>query len=185
MSSFSINLEPVESQYCECTVDYSEEGISGYQTKMTYIGNAKFKCPKCGAEENMLSDTYKVRLQFKKDKGCADCSKDGKDCGDAKCKASMTVKILEPNFDPRLLTKWEPDSTGTIQESLQEDLDEWADEDFESFHFASHPEGVFDVELLYNYYRTCYEYEEYDMNLRIIAEAPVQFISNQSESKQA
>lgn len=183
MSSFSTNLKPVDTQFCECTVDYSEEGISGYSTKMAYLGDAKFKCPKCGHIEDMAKDTYKIRLQFKKDKGCADCSEGGKDCGDTKCKLAMTVKVIEPIFDSRLLTKWEPENTGTIKESLQEDLDEWANENFEDFRLASHPEGIFDVELLYNYYRCSYEYEEYDLTLRIIAELALQDTSHEAEAQ--
>ena len=172
MQAFSTKLEPIETQWCECTVDYGPDGISGSQTKMNYLGDAKFKCPNCNHIEDMQSDTYKVRLQFKKSKGCEDCGDDGKDCGDKDCKAYMTVKILEPIFDKRLLKKWDKECTGSIKDALEDDLGAWdSEEGF--FHLGKHPEGVFDVELLYNYYRCSHEYEEYDMNLRIIAESLV------------
>lgn len=165
---FSTGLTQIEDQWCDCTVEYDETGIHGRQTKMTYIGDAKFKCPVCGRIDDLSKAVYKVRLEFKRIKDCKECN-DGTDCGDVGCKPMMKIKILEP-VDPRLLQKWDSACKGTIQEALQDDLDEWANEDFESFKFVKHKEGIFDVELLYNYYRCSVEYEEYDLNLRIIAE---------------
>jgi len=163
---FSTDLNPVEAQYCECTVEYSAEGIDGYQTKMDYVGAGKFKCPNCGFIEDMSSDVYKVRLEFKKTKGC-ECCNDGVDCGDESCLPdTLVIDILEP-VDQRLLKKWDEDCDGVIKKALEDDLRENVEE------FKYHELGIFDVELLYNYYRCSYEYEEYDMNLRIIAEKEV------------
>lgn len=169
-------MKAIESQSCDCTFDYYQfymerDDENNKPTEMEYKGNGIYECPKCHAKEDMSRDTYKVRLLFRKTKGCEDCSEDGKDCGNTKCKPSMMVKLLEP-FDKRLLGKWDTDSTGIIKEALEDDLKEWGSEEG-FFNLGRHKEGLFDVELLYNYYRCSYEYEEYDLNLRIIAEEKV------------
>ena len=148
---FSVDLKSHERQWCECTVDYDETGIHGKATDMTYLGQGKYQCPKCGYIEDMSNDTYKVRLQFKKR-----LSKLFGPC--------LDVSILKPIFDERLNKKWEKDCVGTIKDALVEDLEG---------EFKHHEEGIFDCEIVYNYYRCSYEYEEYDYNLRILAEAKI------------
>jgi late competence protein required for DNA uptake (superfamily II DNA/RNA helicase) len=164
---FSTSLTPVEKP-------------KGKAQVMMYLGDGKFKCSRCGAIEDMHSDTYKVRLEFKKAKDCEYCN-NGVDCGEAKCEPSMVVKILEPLFDSRLLTKWDSDDLGTIKDALKTDLQEYQNEED---YFSEHKEGIFDVELLYTYFLDRYEYEEYDMNLRIIAEKEVSFVTESTSPKE-
>lgn len=148
---FSSKLTPYEKEWCECTVEYSEDGIYGNSTEMTYLGTGKFQCPKCGRIEDMSKDTYKVRLQFIKGTSTP--------LGEYMC-----VEVLEPIFDQRLNGKWDEECTYSIKEILMEDLE---------MEFEHHDEGIFDCEILYNYYRTTWEYEEYDYNLRILAESQI------------
>ena len=135
---------------CECTVDYGsdiDEPIKGKPTDMDYKGNGIWICPACERKEDLSEIVFNVRLQFIKIDGYTE------------------IHIIEP-FDKRLMipiVEKYPDRLK--KDGMEDDLNE----DFRDDHEL----GIFDCEILYNWYRCSYEYEEYDLEMFIITEKKV------------
>ena len=88
--------------YAECYCTYPEE-----ITQMNYIGEGKWKCPKCATENDCHEVVYKLRLKFTKDE--AD--------------DYVKIEILE-SYEPRL----EKDDLKSLIET------EFAESEFEEHH---------------------------------------------------
>jgi len=54
---------------CDCTIEYSEEKMSGQSTQMDYFETGKFKCPKCGFTLDLSKDTFKLQVKISKEEG--------------------------------------------------------------------------------------------------------------------
>lgn len=150
---------------CECTVDYSEEGIRGKPTIMLSDGKGNFTCPKCGAIEDYSNSFYKFRIKFEKKK------ENGWEY--------LDFAILEPmsaNLKDCIEDSWGHITKTTNLEMLEEEIREGE-------RFKNHREGIFDIELIWYSYRCSYEYEEYETEFEVQKETEISFGQNCNEEK--
>ena len=129
---------------CDCTVEYSEDGMTGQETQMDYRGQGVWKCPKCGNVEDLSKSYYRIRVKIEKKK-------------EDKFEW-FENKLLEP-FDPKLIAE-------KLIEVLQEEI-------VEGERFENHEVGLFDFEIIWYDYRCSYEYEEYETVFDVISEQKV------------
>jgi len=134
------------SDQCECCVDYSEEGITGTITQMTYQGNGIYECPKCHSKLDYSDSTYIVTLKLFK----------------VKCKTwrgeEEIIDFKSIQLDPKLNEMAEDTgghkTTTPLSECFLESIAE------EENLFKDHEEGTFKFEIAWYDYRTCWEYDE-------------------------
>ena len=133
---------------CCCQIDPEDESTGIIQ--MEYVGNGKWKCPKCGGENDCHEIVFMMRLRFMRPNEKNDYRR---------------IEILEP-YDQRLNEK--QDKHGTTLKDLIE-------EEFRESQFKEkHKLGVFDVDLLFYPYSMMTDCgTEYDLDIDIIQEKQV------------
>lgn len=145
---------------CWCKATGHPLGIQISTTEMDYLGNGKFKCPKCKTICDESKHIYNLRIKFTK---CKDESED-----------YIMAKIIPP-FDKRIIKKMHADNpkdNRTIKDCIEDDF---RDElEFSEGIFTGHKEGVFDCDILWLWY-PCggYDYDEWDLDLELIQEKEV------------
>ena len=120
---------------------------------MEYLGNGKYKCPKCNNIEDFSGIIYTVTLKYEK--------KIDEDY------EWIEASIIKP-YDKRLNGKLFEDSKKTIKENIENDMLE--------YEFAlEHDMGVFTTDVLYNWHNDYSpEYgNSWDLDLEIIKEEKI------------
>ena len=135
---------------CECTVNYSENDISGKPTECYHHGEGVWQCPACATIFDHSDIVFKVIITY-----------------------SIEMDDDEESYEIKLETddarlheapdKKYPDSTN-IKFMLDDIYDGIASGDIQ-FH-----EGKYETLILWNWYRCSYEYDEYDLEMAIVSE---------------
>lgn len=145
----------VEYDQCWCTVNISEDKMTGKTTQMNHIGKGIFCCPKCGEKVDISDNTYKIRVRFYKKNDNVD------------------MKIIKP-FDDRLMTSVQDKYPDRLNKDvLEEDLYEGFPYD-KNDYVLNHKIGVFDILIFWewdSYYTDCGT--EWDLEMFIIEEKEV------------
>jgi hypothetical protein len=141
---------PIHECYCTFDVDTDEMKIIAGPTDMVYIGDGKWKCPKCGYIEDLSDIVYNLVIEF--------VEVHEEDC------VYVDFKIL-PCSDSRILTIVNGEDY-TVQKQMEEDF--WDDG-----LFRNHPLGIFKINILYIWYRCSYEYNEWDVDIELISEEKI------------
>lgn len=140
---------------CYDCPDFDPEAMTPIPKK-EYIGDGKFKCPRCGHVMDLSGDTYKLRVRYK------EVTEDDE--------SYVDIELLDPH-DARLDAPYNPNHNKdlTTGEALLNDMVQEADNDL----VQKHRLGVFDIEVFWIWYRCSYEYDEWDMDLVVLKETEV------------
>jgi len=143
---------------CECTVDYSEKGISGSPTSCHYHGSGVWQCPECGELRDFSDRTHLLTLEY---------FKEGDDADYATPEDNIHVRAID--FEDRL-NDGTRDSNGLPVgvKSIMDDIRDGGGWAYEGI--GGHELGFFKTEVYWYWYRCSYEYQEYELDMMIITE---------------
>jgi len=134
---------------CDCTVNYSENGISGTPTTTKYLGNGKWKCPECKQTHDHSEHTYKINIEiFMKDE-------------------YRQIRIVVP-ISEKLQKPLAPKSP-LIVEAIEEDLNDEINKIFDNYKL-----GKYEIEVYWHWYKCSYEYDEYELDFYLISDKEIE-----------
>lgn len=145
-SYYPSGVTVLADRYCDCDTHYGPDGIWG-DTKMQYLGEGRWICPKCGRVQDCHEVVFRARLEFAID-------------GDSEDRDIM-VSIIEPILDKRLLQGKPRNLLSILEETFAETYDE----------FEDHELGVYECEIMYYTWEVSTdEGEDGDEEFEIISE---------------
>lgn len=150
------SLLELDTSHCDCTVEYATEEITGRATKCYYHGQGVWQCPECTKIYDHSDVVYQVLITY---------SKTFDEDGEIEEFFEIEIETEDERLHNAPNSKY-PDSTNL--KSLKDDL-----YDAISSEEIKIKEGKFKTEIYWNWYRSSYEYEEYDLDMFIISEEKI------------
>lgn len=145
-----VSVHDLDHSHCDCKVEYGTEEITGEVTECYYHGSGVWQCPECAKIKDYSGIIYAVIINY-----ILDTNEDG-EC----------IEIEIETDDPRLHEA--PDPKYPDSTNLKCMIDDIYDE-LASGGIAVQ-NGKYKTDILWNWYRCSYEYEEYDLEIAIVSE---------------
>lgn len=133
---------------CYCTFDYIGEKVTGHPIEMEYLGNKKYRCPKCKNIEDYSNHIYIIKANIEKEDDW------------------NILKIIDG--EDRINKRFFDDPEcfvikNAIEDDFHETLDDWLND---------HETGIFDIEVYYEPTKSETDCgTEYDLIMFVVSES--------------